>query len=370
MRNRKAMAPIRSWPSASAGFSLVEIMVGLIIGMIGVVVIMQVFAVSEGQKRTTTGGGDAQTNGAIALQILQSDVRQSGYGVSAYNLIGCSVLVRPGVTFAMVPVTINPAAIPAGDPGTDTLLVMYGNGNGSSEGDGVMTQPLAAGTAALPDIYAVQTPTSFAVNDRIIAEPRIRPDPCNLALTQVASVGAGSASNVIVTPGTGLAGMTFGALYNLGPAPAILVYAIRGGNLTVCDYMANDCANAANTGNATVWAPIVNNIVSLRAQYGRDTSGAMDGIVDLYDQAVAAPPAVSSVQCGWARVSAVRLALAARSGQYEKDSVTAAAPAWAGSAGAPIDLTADGEWRHYRYKVLQTVVPIRNIAWLGVQSGC
>ena len=60
----------------------------------------------------------------------------------------------------------------------------------------------------------------------------------------------------------------------------------------------------------------------------------------------------------------------ARSAQLEKDIVTAAAPAWAGSGGNAIDVSADASWRNYRYKVFETVVPLRNVAWLGVQAGC
>ena len=42
---------------AMRGFSLVEIMVAMVIGLIAVIVIFQVFAVFERQKRTSTGAG-------------------------------------------------------------------------------------------------------------------------------------------------------------------------------------------------------------------------------------------------------------------------------------------------------------------------
>ena len=127
-------------------------MVGLVIGMIGVVVMMQIFSVSEGYKRTTTGGDDAQNNGAIGLYGLQRDVRMSGQGASsftdnaasttAYSLVGCNVTLRAGVTInALGPVTINHASIPAGDANTDTLLIFYGNGDDGPEGDRIESQP-------------------------------------------------------------------------------------------------------------------------------------------------------------------------------------------------------------------------------------
>jgi hypothetical protein len=67
----------------SAGFSLVDIMVGMVISLIGTIIIFQVFAVSEGIKRTTTGGGDAQQNGAMALFTLERQLKMAGYGLSS-----------------------------------------------------------------------------------------------------------------------------------------------------------------------------------------------------------------------------------------------------------------------------------------------
>ena len=113
-----------------------------------------------------------------------------------------------------------------------------------------------------------------------------------------------------------------------------------------------------------MWPAIASNIVSLRAEYGRDTSAPPDAIVDLYDQTQ------PGTACGWAAVYALRIALVARSAQFDKAVLTSTAPTWMGSANTPVVLTADDNWQHYRYKVFQTVVPIRNVAWLGVQSGC
>ncbi len=118
-------SPALPYRDTSAGFSLIEILVALTIGMISTLAIMQLFTLSEGQKRSISGGGDAQTNGALALFSLQRDIRQAGYGASALNLLGCNLLLRAGVTLnAMAPVTINHADIPAGDANTDTLLVI------------------------------------------------------------------------------------------------------------------------------------------------------------------------------------------------------------------------------------------------------
>ena len=388
----------------AAGFTLVEIMVGMVIGMLGLIIMMQVFSLSESQKRTTTGGGDATSNGTIALFGLQRDLRQAGYGVSDMNLVGCSLQLPNGATLdALAPVTINDAGITGQDANTDTLLVVYGNSNGSPQGDAITAQPAL-------NTYAMATPTSFNSNDQIIATPQNRATPCNLTLDTVTGIVA---PNVSVA--TGVAGMANGLVFNLGKAPKIHAYAIRNGNLTVCDYMLNDCGNAANNANTTIWVPISNNIVSLNAQYGRDTMlgltplvTTMDGIVDWYDQttpwgpssipayaqgtAQPSPPMAPGVpgptyQCAFERISAVRLAVVARNASFEKTAVTIIAPTWGGStahtppnppivgdsigwSADPIDLSSNATWQNYRYAVIQTVVPLRNLAWQGVPTGC
>ena len=361
--------------SYSSGFSLVEIMVAMIIGMLGVIVIMQVFALFEGGKRTTTSGDDAQNNGAIALYGVQRDVRAAGYGVSVYKLLGCSLSLGAVTLTSLAPVTINPAAIPPSDDlNTDTLLVVSGNTNSSTEGDIIATQ-----TAA--NAYFMQAAGTFAAGDRVIAVPSTRPAPCNLVLDTVSSIAA---PTVTVSTGTGAGGtMTGGNLYDIGPTPPqVIAYAIRRGNLTQCDYMVNDCGAPGNVGNAAIWVPIASNIVSLRAQYGKDTSAPMDGILNSYDQITPGSAADTSgfaVNCGWARVPAVRMAMVARSSQYEKPDpvtntpVTTSAPTWAGSASAtpvPINLSKDAQWKNFRYKVFETTIPLRNMIWLGAQTGC
>ncbi len=355
---RRAASEPGSRRRKTGGFSLVEVMVGLVIGMIGMVVMLQVFSVSEGNKRSTTGGDDAQNNGTIALYDLQSDIRQSGNGNSSTALLGCNVLLRSGVTLnAMAPVTINHASIPAGDANTDTILTVSGNTVDSPEGDTIVKN-------TVQNKYEVTIPSSFKSGDYVIATPSARSSPCNLTLEVAQSVD----TTVNVT--TGVAGVGSGTLFNMGNnsdrKPRIEAYAVRGGNLTVCDFMTDDCSQTPAP--AAIWIPIVANIVSLRAEYGVDTSSAMDGIVDAYTQT----PTLSSA-CNWARVSAVRLALVARSGQYNKNTATAAAPSWAGATSTPalpIDLSGDANWQHYRYKTFRLTVPIRNIAMQTVPTSC
>lgn len=364
-----------------AGFGLVEIMVGMVIGMLAVIVMLQVFALSEERKRTTTSGGDAQSTGVITFYQLQKDIGQAGYGFAATDLFNCNITwaVASGSNLAtaipLAPVTINPptSIIPAGDPNTDRLLVIYGNTNGEPQGNPINS---SSGTG-----YKVQMPSSFTSGDKVVAAPTTCAS--DLILDRVTGT-----DTTTVTVATGSTGVT---LYNLGPAPTALAYRVRNGNLTVCDYIVNDCGLDSNKSLDSVWIPIASNIVSMKALYARDASVTMDGIPDTYDQITPGSASDTSgiaPKCGWARISGVSMALVARNSQYDKSIVTTTArnapapvnaPTWAGNATASIiattgtlgpDAVADEPWKHYRYKVFQGVVPIRNLAWMGVPKGC
>lgn len=352
----------------------------MLIGMISTLFMAQLYTVAESQRRTITHGDDALTNGAIALHTLETELREAGVGISATDLFGCNLTLRSGVTLnAIAPVTINHAGIPAGDANTDTLVFVKSNSFGAPEGDRIEAQMSTTS-------YTVRTPTMFLVADYVIAAARTKPTPCNQTLDTVASVNAGNDPNVNVT--TGADGVAGGKLFNLGTSPRIRAFAIRNGNLTVCDYMQRNCGDTSLVGDSEVWVPVANNIVSLRAQYGQDISSPGDRIADTYNQTLLAG---FSTGCALARNLSVRLALVARSTQFERTVgsgasavyVTTAAPSWEGgtadnppgSAANPIVLSKNPngsdnpDWKNYRYRLFQTLVPLRNVMWMEA-TGC
>jgi type IV pilus assembly protein PilW len=372
-----------------SGFSLVEVMVAMVIGLLGIIVMMQMFSLFEGQKRTTGSGDDAISSGAVSLYGVQRMIQQSGWGTSALPLIGCGLtgLVSGGASIPLVPVTINHSSITGHDANTDTLLVMSGNGNGTVEGDAISS---GGGTS-----YTVHTPTGFAAGDRVVAVPKARPSPCSLALTSISGATAVGVP-VTVLAAAGFAVGTNDLLFNLGPLPTVRAYAIRNGNLTVCDYTANNCGTSANNTDTAIWVPVANNVVSMRAEYGRDTTqAAMDGIVDVWDQTALWPTASGSglvssdtgkdtQACALLRVAAVRIVLVARNSQPEKtldwpaltdhvaDHVFPDPRTWMGNqvVTLPSPSATWPTWKDFRYKTFQTVIPLRNITSQGVVTAC
>jgi type IV pilus assembly protein PilW len=366
----------------SRGLSLIEILVASAIGIIASLAIFQVFAVFEGQKRTTTSGGEAQTSGTLALFTIEREVRQAGFGMNSTDFLGCAVQGWDqqgggGGGGAIAPWSFAPLVIAQGAGGTpgivgtsrtiagapDTVTVAYGTGDTLPAPVQISVGNLGAGD----DFVKVIDTYGFRPGERVvIAESgkpctmaqvsAVPPDPLVGGDTQRINLQAAAyidpaTSNLLPTRYNNPAGLgtqytTSGKVYNLG-ASGSKGYFIQNAQL-----------NVQATGAAA--APIYDNIVQLQAEFGKDTNG--DGIIDLFEEA--APTNAAQ----WATVLAVRIAIVARSSLYEKEEVTGLdVQLWEPSAAAPT--TAGMVWnptadeRHYRYKVFQTVVPLRNMIW-------
>jgi type IV pilus assembly protein PilW len=133
--------------------------------------------------------------------------------------------------------------------------------------------------------------------------------------------------------------------------------------------------------NSNVPAPIVvmsKDIVNLQAQYGvaAATPAGVQNVSNWVDAVGSwATPSNADIK----RIKAVRIVLIARSGKKEATNVTSTCVnnagtnngpcAWQDSAADPaplIDLSSDPDWQKYRYKVYQTVIPLRNVIWANV----
>jgi prepilin-type N-terminal cleavage/methylation domain-containing protein len=94
------------------GFSLVELLVATAITLISLLIIVQVFSVYDGWKRTTTGTAQSQENGLLAAFSIERDLRSAGFGmvglgcptINAYNAIAGPVTISA----TGLPVTITP----------------------------------------------------------------------------------------------------------------------------------------------------------------------------------------------------------------------------------------------------------------------
>jgi len=353
---------LRTRPQGQAfsGFSLVELMVGMSIGLLGMVVIMQVYSVTESAKQTTTSGGDAQQSGSLGLHSVERDLRMAGYGINASGFLGCTVKAyKEGsgefqLTFAPVIITQGAGNLP------DTITVTYSN-NSLISAPASITQNMPSPAAT----YKVNNRYGFKEGDLVIAAEAGK--DCTLAQVTGVPSTTGQSDNVIHNSGNytdangnnvpavynkpsglGISYTTSAKLYNLGPLPINNTYQITNNALVM---------SSSLTGTTEA---IVENIVDLQALYGIDTNG--DNAIDVYQTSADSDSSGTVSDTEWGRVLAIRIGLVARSTKREPScDVTTTVPTWQG--GTFNNITANAEWQCYRYRVYDTTTMLRNMIW-------
>jgi type IV pilus assembly protein PilW len=367
------------------GMSIIEIMVAVAIGLIGCVVIFQMFTISEARKRTIASGSDMDISGRLGLMTLERDVQLAGYGygaaaspsaISTGAALGCTVTAydsaRGGTqdfTYVLAPVQITDGA--AGAP--DTIAVLRGSSSMVANG-----KPIDQSSATAKRIKAdTGGRTGVRPGDVVIAVSAGGGLTCGMyeitgnantdqvTLDNVDSASYTDAAGVVRTArynksgGIAFALSGEGRLYTLGPSPARNLWTVAGNKLVV----ANDLAWADGNGDgANDQLEAADAVLDLQAQYGVDADN--NGMLSDAEW-------TSTDPADWTQLLAVRFALLTRGQQFERDKVTNTAPRW--SAGAftmkNVDGTADSDptgagavnnWRNYRYGVFEAVVPLRN----------
>jgi type IV pilus assembly protein PilW len=373
---------MRAFSNRHRGFSLVEVLIAMVIALLGTIIIFQVFAVSEGIRRTSTSGGDAQQNGLLALFSIERDARMAGFGINFLPMLGCTVQAHDeqssrDFTFPFVAALI--ADGPSGTP--DSITLAYGN-----SGSMVVPAKLTALSTSVGTVIKVDNRFGFKLGDLImVGEQGVTK---NCTMRQVTTLPDNPAEDVGNDAGTyknaqgndtiarynkvnGVgtaynawdnAALSGGRLFSLGATPSVLTYTIADSKLVL--------RNLTNSDN---FITVADGIVQLQALYGKDTDG--DGNVDLWEATMPVTPTATD----WSRVMALRIAVVARSDLAEKPTppsttcntttaTSANMPKWTGinAGGTPVafDLSADPNWQCYRYRVFETTVPVRNNFWL------
>ncbi len=422
------------------GFSLIELMVGIVIALVATLVIFQVFAVSESYKRSTTGGSDAMQSGGFSAYALSRLIGAGGSGFAAApSAVGCplgifrvgaagggqlfgqtaspyriaTALPAPFESAINFKLTLVPALIIAGaDNDTpDSIMVMAGNH--PSMGRHVEVQSQGADTITLPNVVGINNSQDSAGNpqhdlllgiDREPEAARAADTTCDIveAVEAPSSTAPFTIPNpVLLSTGANFSGPNrltgTGApnyysrsvvVSNLGPVsatdpvpgsgPQFVVLGVGSDGTTpnallalnlitgYCPAVATGCA-AANS-----WASqsLADNIISIKAIYGV-AAGVLDTGVSSWEDPASSPwdaPALSANRNNLLRLRAVRLAVIARNAQPEKTADTAAE----GEPGfSPATFTLFGDTaaaktvnnpdRHYRYKVFDITIPLRNM---------
>ena len=370
--------------TAQRGLSLIEILVGVAIGIVGVLAIFQTLAVWNRHMLTTTAGGDAQVSGALALFDLERDLKQSGHGFgnATVPVMGCAVQAfdstgRGAFNFNLTPINIVVGA--GGAP--DQINVLYGSSSFFVEAQS----------------FLFSTPTSktlvrrggFKMGDLVVVADAggAAPGSANCSLAEItgdtnpdlATVDHGNAGYTSFYTGGAVVprfnppgGLVFaygaGNLYNLGPTPQMITWQIAN----------NRGLQRAEAIFNPVPLDVADGVINLKAQFGVDAN--ISTTIEPAEWGTVLP-----LGTNWTQVLAIRVAVLVRSRQFEKSNdagsgapiaVTPVAPTYFGGpfVMANVDGTADAfggapntpdpnNWRFYRYRVYERVIPLRNMLW-------
>jgi type IV pilus assembly protein PilW len=380
-----------------SGFSIVELMVSVVIGMLAIMFATRLITGGEQTKQSALGGSDAMQNGMLAMFAMTNDANQAGYGLNDPIIVGCDTIFSDDSNYTMASATVggatvHPLAAAVIQSGTNSDVVSFYSGSSMTGTASVrLLADYTGGTTATID----REPFGFAPKDVIVVAPEAV-GTAKCALAQVSGTSAVGAAAPFVNFGEG-ADQRFNSgelgaqyklnatrMFNLGPGDKLSFHTWSVSSDNFLQLRATDMA-----GSGATPAIITDNIVSIKAQYGFDTR---TGILFTPESGIrvmrwsstmvdADGDGVAGNAGDYQHVAAVRLAVVARSKMPERPSpgATCAATTTAlklfaaaepsGVPAVPVTLDLSGsadaavDWTCYRYRVFETIVPIRNAAW-------
>lgn len=387
--------------SGTCGFSLVELMVSIVVGLLALMFATRLVVSSEQNKQTSLGASDAMQNGMQALFSISHDAAQAGWGLNDPLVTGCNTVFFDGGGFTLAPAlragaTVTPLAAAVIESNGDypDRLTLYSGSSISGTGTLRVIQNYDGEAAIQVD----RVPYGFALGDVILVAPEMA-GAARCALAQIAldprllapppspqqlNIATGAADHARYNAGA--LGVSYSngqaRLFNLGPAATLSfhTWSIQGGFLQL---RATDLIGAGATA-----ATVQDNVVSLKAQYGFDTRvpaafAPASGLQLARWSGVMIDADGDGVIGGagdYQRVIALRIAVVARSQHPERADASGVCRATLiapivfaraepfGVAALPVSLNVaiagDGvDWRCYRYRVFETIVPLRNAGW-------
>ncbi|HVE50631.1 MAG TPA: PilW family protein [Casimicrobiaceae bacterium] len=389
------MSTIRHRPlrERARGFGLVEILVGVTIGLLALLIVYQVLSLSEGYKRTTTAGGDAQSAGMISSFIVAGDVANGGFAMSeaGQQLEACPNTGSFATTWRPIPVLINDGGA---DDLSDSFAVIAGVNRRLVTPLAIVNSP-----AVNPgDQVRVQSPLGFHGSHTSDAAHMFVIVDTASGVCEMSTIGNwGGPTDALRrrTPtfdtATGIVTITPNpALVNTyAQATTWIINLGSGDRMRKVNYdvAANVLRSTDLVAAAAVPNPIVSNVALMKAQYGLDTNG--DTFIDTWVSARSAPwrrdDVLAAPLAQLRQIKAIRIALVMRSSQFERlkdaegrDAVGSSALAGdftttlfnCFSVGAP---TCTGEITgvtipasaNYRHRVFEQVIPLTNQVWNG-----
>lgn len=377
-------------PRRPGGFSLIELMVSIVIGLLAILFATKIMTDSERNKDGALGGSDSMQNGMMAMFSISADAEQAGFGLNDPILAGCDTDFYDDNGYELATAKrgttdVNPlaAAVIVNGGSKSDEISFY---SGSSAG-GTISLRLISNYQGGSQLFTDRVPYGFAKGDVFVVAPEDGVGRCALAQVSAITEGASPAISFNDTAdryNNGDLKRTFAGsatrVFNLGPGAGLSLHTwlVDKGVLRV---------RATNMGGSGEPQAVADNVVAIKAQYGFDKRGAdfdpeqgmqvEEWSSDMID---ADGDGVTGGAGDYQRVAAVRLAVVARNRTPERPAANGACSATTAPIevfkskqpssvkAVPVELdlsdaAADVSWTCYRYRAFETIVPLRNAGW-------
>ncbi len=358
------------------GFSLVELMVGLVIGLLAIYATYRIYENVEANQRVAETVNDAQISGLYAIFTLEQEIGNAGAIIAntpnRNAFTNCDdVMTFPTIAIGAtgsLPLFPAPVAIErTGNNNFDMVHVYYGTSPSN-----FMLLPVNNGGAPGTNDLTVQAPLGVRVGDTLVVDSR----PC-----RVYRVATSIDPNV-----NGMVALTLDAPTEIASGASVLdlgavgrrsFYVDNGGTLQMAVWqVANTTGAPGNNWSVQRIDPIISNVVFFRAQYGVDSNG--DGVVDLWMNAGTSAGELDLAQVlssgGTIEsndIKSVRVAVIVQADQPDRELANAAnfrtTVFQGGGAGAqpigPLTFSVGDGAFGWRYRQYETIIPLINTVW-------
>lgn len=377
----------RAMASRCSGFSLVELLVAVAIGLVLTLAVTIVLMRNERYGRATTSINDIDQSATYAMFLLDQSLRSAGSGFAsrAAETVGCRLNVTRGGVAALPRSAAWPAPFAAFTQSPRAAPVLIAKDQPAAGSDVIAVMSGSAGEGEAPaEVLALGPPLGLRntlglrANDLLLLADGqndclvLQAGTPNASAGTVPLVGDGSFHTIL---GTHRSLVDFGTpttatvLVNLGNAGAAGAVAPNPPRFTLYGVGANRTLFSMDMLGLEAVGPqaIAEGVVSLRAVYGIDTNG--DGSLDNWVDPGTSPWTAADLLAGTAtsrtqlaQIVALRVGMVLRTSRVEREVVApASVTMFADLAGLEQTHTIATAEQNYRHRVYEQTVPLRNV---------
>jgi type IV pilus assembly protein PilW len=209
------------WPKPATGFTLIELMVAMLLGLIVIAGVVSVFLANQRSYRTNQALSDVQDSSRIAFELMANDIRNAGYtGCDSNGRIANVLHAAPGGGgtstwwadwgnavhgYPSAPASGSTSATPTPDPALTVGTAEGNQSNGTGQTDSLQLLGAAdtgLSVAATPSSVAASFMLNDATTNLAKGDVIIVCDPDHAAIVQISDY-SGSGSSVTVTHNDG-----------------------------------------------------------------------------------------------------------------------------------------------------------------------